>query len=383
MVSESRLCGPSRAHAVDGRRTHPPRLPRALQPQPHLRHLYSSYQEPPRLHPLDGPLFESKVERVRPLVPEGLPHDAAAEASIFELVLDLRGSRFVSPSGVPLLAPGHHIHVPAEDFVSPLPDEREWRRYSIADLSPDGRVTLVIRRVDWEKGDGKRARGPVSNELARLSRGQKLRIAGASTHRFLMPPDRHLEMAFVGSGAVTMRAPGEIALNARFEAGLDGLAATRFWFGVAHLNEALNTEELAAVAAATDSFRYGVAESRGEDRKWVTDIIDTRWILEGLVNDRLVVYMCGLDELQRGVLDKLRAHVTSGEMSAVELDAVIARAKVPPETLERLQWDAGRQDKPLSVVHREIAESEDCDNHRWRPEGRRSLIEPTPPSPGG
>jgi 1,6-anhydro-N-acetylmuramate kinase len=58
-----------------------------------------------------------------------------------------------------------------------------------------------------------------------------LPVSGPSTERFTMTAQRRDDMAFIGTGAPAVLAPGAAMRDARFEAGLEGLGETssRHW----------------------------------------------------------------------------------------------------------------------------------------------------------
>ena len=221
---------------------------------------------------------------------------------IHHIVLDLKGSGMVAAEGqsIGVLSPG----VDANGVAHAA------RLYSVASASGgegghEGHVAFTVKRV-LEDSSGNYHPGIASNFLCSRLPGESVHLTGPFGNSFLFPQDRaaRLMMICTGTGIAPMRGMLE---RRRADANL-GANALALFYGGRTLADLPYHREL-SVSALKGEIQLAVALSREPDakRKYVQDLLlDHRsLVLDYLRDPNSVIYMCGLIDMEHGVMAAL------------------------------------------------------------------------------
>lgn len=284
------------------------------------------------LHTRENP-FDATVVSIETLKPEkgNVPPE---KSDVFKIVLDVTGSNFATEDGKRArVVPGHHMIVlsqipkgleylhqyrklqPKEIQKLDLPKEHKeflkQHRYSITDVQegPDGvKVTLVVRRVEFQDKNGKLQQGLISNQLAKAKPGSKVTLTGPDTNRFLMPPDRSANMLLFSTGIASM-GPLMDFFQTRFERQQGPIGETRLYSGYrTRDNEMCRDLYKRYTADPQNRFHYAAAFSRdAENPQRISDLMrkDADRIFELLNSDNTYVYLCGVWGVEVTVISTL------------------------------------------------------------------------------
>ena len=224
---------------------------------------------------------------------------ADSSSWIHHIVLDLKGSGMVAAEGqsIGVLSPG----VDANGVAHAA------RLYSVASASGgegghEGHVAFTVKRV-LEDASGNYHPGIASNFLCSRRPGESVHLTGPYGNSFLFPEDRaaRLLMICTGTGIAPMRGMLE---RRRVERNL-GAKALTLLYGGRTLGDLPYHRELSE-SALKGEIHLAVALSRESDapRKYVQDLVRdySALVLDHLNDPNSVVYMCGLVDMEHGVL---------------------------------------------------------------------------------
>ncbi len=185
------------------------------------------------------------------------------------------------------------------------------RQYSIASPRDGERpgynnVALTVKRVVADH-DGQPVRGVCSNYLCDLAKGDAVSVIGPFGNTFLMPnhPGAHLLMICTGTGSAPMRAMTERRRRRRAQ---DTPARLMLFFGARTEAELPYCGPLWSLPADFIDINLAYSRTPGAPRRYVQDALRERAadVAPLLADPQTHVYVCGLRDMESGVLEALR-----------------------------------------------------------------------------
>ncbi|HET7261897.1 MAG TPA: benzoyl-CoA 2,3-epoxidase subunit BoxA [Casimicrobiaceae bacterium] len=226
-----------------------------------------------------------------------------ASADIRHLVLDFGTTAFpflegqtlgVVPPGTDASGRPHNVRL----YSAASPREGERPGYN--------NVALTVKRVTADH-DGRPVHGVASNYLCDLAIGDEVRVAGPYGKSFLKPnhPGSSLMMICTGTGSAPMRAMTE---RRRRRRALKEGGELMLFFGARAEHELPYFGPLTKLPQDFIDINFAFSRVPGEPRRYVQDRIRERSdkVARMLVDDDCFIYLCGLKDMERGVIDAFR-----------------------------------------------------------------------------
>ena len=225
--------------------------------------------------------------------------DEDAESDIRHLVLDFGNAAFPVLEGqsIGVLPPGtdtsgrpHHVRL--YSVASPRDGERP-RHNNLA---------ITVKRVTVDR-EGRPVRGVASNWLCDLPKGAEVRVTGPYGASFLMPnhPGAKLLMVCTGTGAAPMRAMTE---RRRRRLSRDEGGEILLFFGARRPGELPYFGPLGKLPKTLVDVELAFSRVPDRPKEYVQDRIRARRndVARLLLDPSAFVYVCGLREMEEGVL---------------------------------------------------------------------------------
>jgi benzoyl-CoA 2,3-dioxygenase component A len=187
------------------------------------------------------------------------------------------------------------------------------RQYSIASPRNGERpgynnLSLTVKRVTCDH-DGRPVRGAASNYLCDLRVGDTVQVIGPFGNTFLMPnhPRSHLVMICTGTGSAPMRAMTEWRRRLRQSGKFEGGRLLLF-FGARTQQELPYFGPLMNLPKDFIDVNLAYSRTPGQPRCYVQDLMRARAadIAMLLADPDAYFFVCGIQAMERGVLDALR-----------------------------------------------------------------------------
>ena len=253
-----------------------------------------------------------------------------ASADIRHIVLDFGGTAFpvlegqsigILPPGVGANGKPHHVRL--YSIASPRDGERPGYN----------NLSLTIKRVTQDH-TGAPVTGVGSNYLCDLKKGDKVTVVGPYGASFLMPnqPGSSLLMICTGTGSAPMRAMTE---RRRRRLSLNEGGELMLFFGARAPEELPYFGPLMKLPKTFIDINLAFSRVPGQPKQYVQDLIRARAdkVITLLRDDACYVYLCGLKDMESGVIeafrDICRAH---GEDWDALLPRLRAKARFHVET---------------------------------------------------
>ena len=253
-----------------------------------------------------------------------------ASADIRHIVLDFGGTAFpvlegqsigILPPGVGANGKPHHVRL--YSIASPRDGERPGYN----------NLSLTIKRVTQDH-TGAPVTGVGSNYLCDLKKGDKVTVVGPYGTSFLMPnqPGSSLLMICTGTGSAPMRAMTE---RRRRRLSLNEGGELMLFFGARAPEELPYFGPLMKLPKTFIDINLAFSRVPGQPKQYVQDLIRARAdkVITLLRDDACYVYLCGLKDMESGVIeafrDICRAH---GEDWDALLPRLRAKARFHVET---------------------------------------------------
>lgn len=152
--------------------------------------------------------------------------------------------------------------------------------------------------------------GVCSNYLCDLNPGDEVMLTGPQGKRFLLPEHTDLhDYLFIATGTGIAPFRGMLL---ELLTGPAGPSQSRIdlVMGVPYSTDLLYDDLFTDLAAGHSNFNYHSAISRETSPMYVSDLIDRRMDYFGplLASERTLLYLCGLEGMERGVFDVLARH---------------------------------------------------------------------------
>ena len=226
-----------------------------------------------------------------------------ASADIRHIVLDFGSTAFpvlegqtigIVPPG--LDANGNPHHVRLYSVASPRDGERP--RYN--------NVALTVKRVT-ENHEGRPVAGVGSNYLCDLKIGDQVGVVGPYGSSFLMPnhPGASLMMICTGTGSAPMRAMTE---RRRRRMALKEGGELMLFFGARRREELPYFGPLMKLPKEFIDVNLAFSREADQPRTYVQDLIRARGrdVARLLEDEDCYIYLCGLKDMEAGVIDAFR-----------------------------------------------------------------------------
>ena len=226
-----------------------------------------------------------------------------ASADIRHIVLDFANTAFPVLEGQSLgvLPPGldgngkpHHVRL--YSVASPRDGERP--RYN--------NVALTIKRVTADH-EGKAVVGVGSNYMCDLAIGDQVKVVGPYGASYLMPnhPGSSLMMICTGTGSAPMRAMTE---RRRRRRALNEGGELLLFFGARAPEELPYFGPLMKLPKDFVDINFAFSRAPDQPKRYVQDRIRERAqkVAQMLQDDDCYIYLCGLKEMEGGVIDAFR-----------------------------------------------------------------------------
>jgi benzoyl-CoA oxygenase/reductase BoxA protein len=226
------------------------------------------------------------------------------DSDTHHIVLDFGSMPFAVLEGqsIGVIAPG----------LDPQGRAHHARQYSIASPRNGERpgynnLALTVKRVTVDY-TGKPVRGVASNFLCDLNKGDEVKVIGPFGSTFLMPDDRqtHLLMICTGTGSAPMRAMTE--RRRRFANG-GSSGKLMLFFGARTPEELPYFGPLNSLPASFIQTNLAFSRLKDRPKRYVQDLMreSSAEVGELLQSEHTHVYVCGLKDMEDGVMDALRA----------------------------------------------------------------------------
>jgi benzoyl-CoA 2,3-epoxidase subunit A len=206
------------------------------------------------------------------------------------------------------------------------------RQYSVASPRDGERpgynnLSLTIKRV-LEDHQGRPVRGVASNHVCDSAPGDTVQVVGPFGASFLMPnhPGSHIVMICTGTGSAPMRAMTEWRRRLRKRGPADGGRLLLF-FGARTQNELPYFGPLQNLPKDFIDTHFAYSRTPGAPRCYVQDAMRERTTdLGALLRDpNSHFYVCGLKQMEEGVLLALRDIATGGGLHWPTVAAALKR----------------------------------------------------------
>ena len=226
-----------------------------------------------------------------------------ASADIRHIVLDFANTAFpvlegqslgVIPPGLDENGKPHHVRL--YSVASPRDGERP--RYN--------NVALTIKRVRADH-EGKAVVGVGSNYMCDLGIGDQVKVVGPYGASYLMPnhPGSSLMMICTGTGSAPMRAMTE---RRRRRRALNEGGELLLFFGARAPEELPYFGPLMKLPKDFVDINFAFSRAPDQPKRYVQDRIRERAqkVAQMLRDDDCYIYLCGLKEMEEGVIDAFR-----------------------------------------------------------------------------
>ena len=211
----------------------------------------------------------------------------------------------VLPPGVDALGKPHHAR--QYSIASPRNGER-----------PDfNNLSLTIKRVLEDHG-GKPVRGVASNFMCDLKVGDSVQVIGPFGSSFLMPnhPKSNIVMICTGTGSAPMRGMTEWRRRERHKGSYEG-GKLMLFFGARSKEELPYFGPLKNLPTDFIDINFAFSRTAGQPKRYVQDAMRERArdLAPLLADANTYFYVCGLKNMEEGVLSAMRHIVESAGMS--------------------------------------------------------------------
>lgn len=229
--------------------------------------------------------------------------DEGSSSDIRHIILDFGNTAFpvlegqsigVIPPGTDANGKPHHIRL--YSVASPRDGERPNHN----------NLSLTVKRVT-ENHNGQSIKGPASNYLCDLKKGDQVKVVGPYGSSFLMPnhPGSSLLMICTGTGSAPMRAMTEYRRRhmAQKESG-----ALMLFFGARRPGELPYFGPLTKLPKDFIDVNFAFSRESGKPKTYVQDMIRARAadVARFLKDDNCYIYICGLKGMEDGVTGAFR-----------------------------------------------------------------------------
>jgi len=214
------------------------------------------------------------------------------------------------------------------------------RQYSIASPRNGERagynnLSLTVKRVTVDH-DGRPVRGVASNYLCDLQVGDPVQVIGPFGNTFLMPnhPRSHLVMICTGTGSAPMRAMTEWRRRLR-QSGKFAGGRLLLFFGARTQQELPYFGPLMNLPKDFIDVNLAYSRTPGEPRRYVQDAMRERAgdLADLLADPDAYFFVCGIQAMERGVIEALRDIATAAGQDWQALAAEMQRtARLHVET---------------------------------------------------
>jgi benzoyl-CoA 2,3-epoxidase subunit A len=240
------------------------------------------------------------------------------------IVLDFGGTHFPVLEGqsIGVLPPGVDVRGHAH----------RMRLYSVASArdgegSVRSHVALTVKRVT-EDGAGRPLRGVASNYLCDLRQGEAVQVVGPFGDSFLMPNHEraNLLMICTGTGSAPMRAMTERRRKLR-RRGHAAQGKLLLFFGARSQQELPYHGPLQSLPSDLIDIRLAFSRAPGAPRRYVQDLMRERADELGalLADPETYIYVCGITQMEQGVLAALEGAAERAGLSWPELSERLRR----------------------------------------------------------
>ncbi|SEB10400.1 benzoyl-CoA 2,3-epoxidase subunit BoxA [Paraburkholderia sartisoli] len=229
--------------------------------------------------------------------------DESTESDIHHIVLDFGTMPFPVLEGqsIAVLPPGstkdgktHH----ARQYSIASPRDGERKGYN--------NLSLTVKRVTQDY-HGNATDGVCSNYLCDLKKGDKVDVIGPFGSTFLMPnhPNSHLLMICTGTGSAPMRAMTEYRRRRRLKGATGKLM---LFFGARTKEELPYFGPLVNLPRDFIDTTLAFSRTAGQPKRYVQDAMRERAadVAQMLRDANTYIYVCGLKDMEDGVLQALR-----------------------------------------------------------------------------
>ena len=229
--------------------------------------------------------------------------DEAASSDIHHIVLDFGVTPF------PVLE-GQSIGI-----IPPGTDAKGrphlLRMYSVASPREGERphhnnLSLTVKRVTTDHA-GQPAQGVASNYVCDLKKGDTVQVTGPYGSTFLMPnhPEASIMMICTGTGSAPMRAMTE---RRRRRMALNEGGELILFFGARSPGELPYFGPLQKLPKDFIDINFAFSRVPGQPKQYVQDLIRARSdkVFEMLNDDNTYIYICGLKDMEAGVIEAFR-----------------------------------------------------------------------------
>lgn len=196
------------------------------------------------------------------------------------------------------------------------------RQYSVASPRNGERVgynnlSLTVKRV-LEDYAGKPIKGVASNYLCDLKPGDLVQVIGPFGSSFLMPnhPGSNLVMICTGTGSAPMRAMTEWRRRLRATGKFKG-GELMLFFGARTKEELPYFGPLKNLPAEFIDLNFAFSRDPDSPKTYVQDVMRQRGLELGrlLKDPNTYFYVCGLRQMEQGVLEALKEIAELGELA--------------------------------------------------------------------
>ncbi|HEX8739959.1 MAG TPA: benzoyl-CoA 2,3-epoxidase subunit BoxA [Casimicrobiaceae bacterium] len=253
-----------------------------------------------------------------------------ASADIRHLVLDFGNTAFpllegqtlgIVPPGTDAGGNPHYVRL----YSVASPREGERPGYN--------NVALTVKRVTADR-DGRAVHGVASNYLCDLAIGDEVKVVGPYGTSFLEPnhPGSSLMMICTGTGSAPMRAMTE---RRRRRRALKEGGELLLFFGARVEQELPYFGPLMKLPKDFIDINFAFSRVPGEPKRYVQDRIRERGdkVARMLIDDDCFIYLCGLKEMEEGVIDAFRDVCRAHDLDWERLKpALLAKSRLHIET---------------------------------------------------
>jgi benzoyl-CoA 2,3-dioxygenase component A len=224
--------------------------------------------------------------------------DDSASSDIRHIILDFGNTAFpvlegqsigIVPPGVDANGKPHHIRL--YSMASPRDGEKPNHN----------NLSLTVKRVTQDHA-GRSVKGPASNYVCDLQKGDQVKVVGPYGSTFLMPnhPGSSLLMICTGTGSAPMRAMTE---RRRRRMVLKEGGELMLFFGARRAGELPYFGPLTKLPREFIDVNFAFSREPGKPKTYVQDLLRARAqdVVRLLRDDNGYIYVCGLKGMEDGV----------------------------------------------------------------------------------